>query len=167
MNESYSAKSKSVNAHPAERISANGVGAINGEVFEKSLLIRESYLDSFGHVNNAAYLIFLEEARWDIVHHRGFSLKDVQDKQMGPTILDVRLQYRREIRLRETVVIRTQLIGKKGKIMFLRQMVFKESGEVACIADFSVGLFDLKQRKLIEPTPEFKYAIGMREESST
>jgi acyl-CoA thioester hydrolase len=33
--------------------------------------------------------------------------------------------------------------------------------EVCCTAEFTIGFFDLKARKLILPTPEWLKAIGM------
>lgn len=35
-----------------------------GPIHEYPVVIREHHLDTFGHVNNAAYLDILEEARW-------------------------------------------------------------------------------------------------------
>ncbi|MEO8182105.1 MAG: hypothetical protein ABI895_24990 [Deltaproteobacteria bacterium] len=37
-------------------------------------------------------------------------------------------------------------------------------GEVACDAEFVVGLFDTERRKLIEPTPEWLSSLGLRPE---
>ena len=34
--------------------------------------------------------------------------------------------------------------------------------EVCCTADFVIGLFDLKQRKLVLPTDDWLYAVGMK-----
>lgn len=128
---------------------------------EYEILIKESHLDTFGHVNNATYLMLFEEARWDIVHSRGYGLKKVQESKIGPTILEVNLQFRREVTVRERVKIRTSVLEQKGKITKLTQIMFNEKGEEACVAVFTIGLFDLNQRKLIEPTPEWKYAIGL------
>jgi acyl-CoA thioester hydrolase len=46
--------------------------------------------------------------------------------------------------------------------MGLRQVMINEKGEEAAIADFVIGLFDLNARKLIEPTPEWKHALGLK-----
>lgn len=132
-----------------------------GEIREKQVVIPETMLDMFGHVNNAAYLSLFEQARWDIVAPLGFSVSDIQKNLLGPTILEVKLQFRREVRAREAITIRSYVTNHQGKITHLRQVMVKANGEEACIADFVVALFDLKQRKLIEPTPEWKTALGM------
>lgn len=56
------------------------------------VVIRESHLDTFGHVNNATYLTLFEEARWDIVRSRGFGLDDIKRTGLGPTLLEVNVK---------------------------------------------------------------------------
>ena len=131
------------------------------QVFEYELTIREGHLDSFGHVNNAVYLQLFEEARWQIVTEGGYGLERVRETQIGPTILDIHLQFRREIRNRERIVIRTFVAAASSKTMTLRQAMVNAKGEEACIADFVIGLFDLKARRLIEPTDDWKRAVGV------
>jgi YbgC/YbaW family acyl-CoA thioester hydrolase len=132
-----------------------------GEVREAQFLIPETMLDMFGHVNNAAYLTIFEQARWNVVAPLGFGVADIQKNLLGPTLLEVNLQFRRELRARETITIRTFVTNHSGKVTTLRQILVKANGEEACIADFKVALFDLRARKLVEPTPEWKAALGM------
>lgn len=130
-------------------------------VHEYPVTIRENHLDTFGHVNNAAYLALFEEARWEIVTTRGFGIQTIQELKIGPTILEIRLQFRKEIRLREKILIRTWVESEKSKVATLRQVMINPQGEEACVADFVIGLFDLKARRLIEPTPEWRHALGL------
>jgi acyl-CoA thioester hydrolase len=132
-------------------------------VLEYQVLIREFHLDTFGHVNNAAYLALLEEARWDVVTRRGYGLAEVQRRQQGPVILEVQLKFLKELRLRETIKITTQVDDYHGKIGKFTQKMVKADGTVAAEAVFTFGLFDLKARRLVEPTPEWLRAIGVSE----
>lgn len=125
------------------------------------LLIRESHLDTFGHVNNATYLALYEEARWDLTNGNGFGLKDIQKLKTGPVILEVTLKFQSELRLREKIKITTELLDYKGKVGHLRQRMIKEDGTPASEAVFTFGLFDLVARKLIEPNEAWKKAIGL------
>lgn len=133
---------------------------------EKTIVISEVHLDSFGHMNNARYLEVFEQARWDLITSRGFGMDVIRRKQMGPTILGVELKFLRELAPRETVVIRTELASYERKVGKLRQTMVKANGEVACESVFTFGLFDLTQRKLIEPTPEWAHAVGFVPENS-
>lgn len=126
-----------------------------------SLLIRETHIDTFGHVNNATYLTLYEEARWDLITRNGWGLQEIQSSGQGPVILEVNLKYIKELQLRETIRITTEMIDYNGKIGRLKQQILKADGSVASEAVFVFALFDLNQRKLIEPTQEWKRAIGM------
>jgi YbgC/YbaW family acyl-CoA thioester hydrolase len=132
-----------------------------GVVMEYEIMIRESHLDTFGHVNNAAYLQILEEARWDFITARGYGLKEVFESKQGPTILEVTLRFQRELKNREKIKIRSWSTGQSGKVSTLRQVMINSKNEEACIADFKFALFDLNLRKIIAPTDAWKKAIGL------
>lgn len=132
-----------------------------GKVYEYELMIQTTHLDTFGHVNNARYLELFEEARWDIIESGGYGLEKIQQTQIGPVLLEVKLQFKRELRNREKITIRTWATSNSGKIQTLRQVMINSNGEEACVADFVLGLFDLKARKLIVPTPEWNKALGL------
>lgn len=129
--------------------------------FEYELTILESHLDTFGHVNNATYLSLFEQARWEAITQRGYGLSEVINRRVGPTLLEVTLKFQREIKLRERIKIKTEVVSHKGKITILRQTMLNQRGEDACVADFVIGLFDLTTRRLVEPTPEWAYALGL------
>lgn len=125
------------------------------------LMIRESHIDTFGHVNNASYLQMMEEARWQMITEGGYGLDKVRETQQGPVILEVNLKFLHELQLREKINIQTELIEYRGKIGKLRQTVVKENNQLAADATFVFGLFDLKIRKLIDPTAAWKLAVGL------
>lgn len=130
-------------------------------VTEYKIEIKESNVDSYGHLNNAAYLMLFEEARWEAITPRGYGFSEIHNLKQGPVILEVNLKFMKEIRLREEIRIVTKVIGYKGKIGQMRQQMVKKDGTIASEALFTFGLFDMKLRKLIEPTPEWKLALDL------
>jgi acyl-CoA thioester hydrolase len=130
-------------------------------VHDKTITISESHLDSFGHLNNARYLELFEQARWDLITERGFGIEVIRRTGTGPTILEVTVKFLRELAPRETVVIRTELVSYERKVGKIRQQMLKGDGTVACEAIFTFGLFDVERRKLIDPTPEWAFAVGL------
>lgn len=122
--------------------------------------IKETYLDMFGHMNNAVYLTLFEEARWDLINKNGYGLPEIMASGIGPTLLEVNIVYLKELRLREEIMIETQLLSYTGKISKIKQEMLR-AGEVCCKAEFTVALFNLKERKLVLPTPEWLKAIGV------
>ena len=130
--------------------------------FDYPLTILEGHLDTFGHVNNAVYLELLEEARWDLITRRGFGLETIKQTGMGPTLLEVNLRFMRELRLRQKIVIHSQMISYEGKVSVLRQWITNEAGDICADASLKIALFDVRQRKLIAPTPEWLNAVGIK-----
>jgi len=131
-------------------------------VFEYQLQIKEFHLDSFGHVNNAVYVQLFEEARWDFINRNGFGLDYIQKHQKGPVILDLSVRFKKELKNREYIRIVSrpkEIINPK--IMTLEQIIYGEDNRVSSEALFTVGFFDLKERKLINATPEWLKAIGL------
>lgn len=132
----------------------------NPHIYE--LLIRESHLDTFGHVNNAQYLQILEEARWDLITANGYGLERILVTHLGPVILDVTLKFKRELRLREKIRVETRCTAYRKKIGTIEQKIFNSTNECAAEATFTFGLFDTVGRKLVDATPEWLQAIGMK-----
>src|SRR4051812_10195508 len=130
-------------------------------VHEKTILISEAHLDSFGHLNNARYLELYEQARWDLITERGFGIDTIRRTRTGPTILEVTVKYLRELEARETIVIRSELLSYERKVGKLRQQMVKADGVVASEAVFTIGLFDVERRRLIEPSPAWAHAVGL------
>lgn len=128
-------------------------------VFSYSVKILETYLDVFGHMNNTMYLTLLEEARWDYITKNGYGLKEIHKTGLGPVILEIKLCFLKELLLRDEVVIETSVISYDRKIGRLMQKMLR-NGEVCSTAEIKIGLFSLKERKLVTPTPEWLKAIG-------
>lgn len=124
-----------------------------------SITILEKHLDTFGHVNNATYLEMLEEARWDWITRNGYGVEQVQTIGLGPVVLDIHITFKRELRLRKEVFIESKLESYRGKIAKIVQKIVDKDDTVCCQAEFTFGLFDLKQRKLVMPTSEWLAAL--------
>ncbi len=128
--------------------------------FHYTFTVLETHLDTFGHMNHATYLQIFEQARWEFITERGYGLDQIIKSQIGPTILEAQIRYKRELRLREKVNIHSICPEYKGKIGKVYQKMIKENGEEAANLEVTVGLFDMKSRRLIPATKEWLYALG-------
>jgi acyl-CoA thioester hydrolase len=128
--------------------------------------ILERHLDTFGHVNNATYLELFEEARWDWITKNGYGIERVQAERRGPTILEINIAFKRELRNRQWVDIVSWMEGYPSRVGTAVQQMLDDGGNVCCEARFVIGLFDLDERKLILPTPAWRVAVGLPEASA-
>ncbi len=126
-----------------------------------SLEIVERHLDTFGHVNNAVYLEILEEARWEWITRNGYGMKEIREFEQGPTILECSLKFMKELKLRERIEIESDIASLRGKTFDVVQHIRRPDGDVACEAHFKMGLFDLRARRLIAPTPRWLAGLGL------
>lgn len=132
-------------------------------IFTYEALIQEIDLDSFGHMNNAAYLRLFEQARWQFISERGYGIEKIQSSGTGPVILDVFLKFIKELKPRERVVVKSQTASFHGKVGKIRQWIEKADGSVATEAEFTIGFWDISLRKLIPATPDWLGCIGLAE----
>ena len=112
-------------------------------------------------MNHATYLQVFEEARWEIIDNHGFDVKTIQTKRIGPTILKVEIDYKRELLNRQWIKIVTRPTPMKKKIGFIYQQMTNEKDEVCSDIKITYGLFDLNKRKLIEPPLEWLDALNL------
>lgn len=131
------------------------------EKFIWQFTVLETHLDTFGHMNHATYLQLFEQARWEFVTARGYGLEYVIKEQVGPTILELDIKYRRELRLRELVTVESETLDYNGKVGHVRQRMLNQKGEECAVINLTIALFDLKNRKLVRATPEWLRAIGI------
>jgi YbgC/YbaW family acyl-CoA thioester hydrolase len=129
--------------------------------FTYPVTILETHLDIFGHVNNAVYLELYEEARWDFITKNGYGIKEIQERQEGPIILEVQCRFLKELKARDKITIETQVTELKRAASVLSQKMINEKGEVCSEAQFKFGLFDMKRRRLIAPSDLWLHAIGV------
>lgn len=138
---------------------------MSNPVYEYNKQILEQHLDTFGHVNNAVYLQLYEEARWDFITKNGLGLKEILESQIGPVLLDCQLTFKAELSNREKIKIVSQARSEMRNkyVMILDQKMVKENGKIASTLTLSVGMMDLKARKLMAPTHEWLKALGIEE----
>ena len=131
------------------------------KIFTYTTLIREHHLDGFGHVNNATYLQLFEEARWEVITQGGYSWGDVQKERRGPVILELSVQFMKELRVRENIRIETRCTSYERVVAELEQKIWNEANELCTVGRFKFALFDLEKRKLLKPTERWLKALGL------
>jgi acyl-CoA thioester hydrolase len=134
---------------------------LNLKIYKYSMLIKEQHLDTFRHVNNATYLTLLEEARWEFLTKNGLDLNNIHNTGIGPVVLECRIQFLKELRLREAIVIESKIVSFEKKVGMMHQDILNQEGDLSSHAELTFGVFDMKARKLILPPPEWLDLFGI------
>lgn len=121
--------------------------------------VRFCDLDAMGHVNNAAYLSYLEEAR--LAYYNHVLNIDTNRLEFNAVVARIEIDYIEQIRLGDHVEVytRTGKIGNKSSdVEHLIVIVHDRDRRIAARALTKLVSFDYKSNKTI-PVPERNRSI--------
>ncbi|MFO7753227.1 MAG: acyl-CoA thioesterase [Desulfobacteraceae bacterium] len=115
---------------------------------EPEIKIRGYHTDLYQHVNNARYLEFLEEARWQLVD-------DYLDLDYFFTqgyfffVVNINISYKGQAKVNDVVAIKTGLVKTGNKSAVFRQYVFNKTTNTMCAeADITFVIADMTGKAL-------------------
>ena len=113
------------------------------------ITVRGYHLDLYRHVNNARYLEFLEEARWQ-TYDKPFERAGLISKGLAFVIVNINIDYKRPAGLGDVlnIVNTIQRIGTKS--VTIRQHMFLKGTDTTVVdAAVTVVLMDVKTGKAV------------------
>lgn len=119
-----------------------------------SIKVRFCDLDAMGHVNNTAYLSYLEEAR--LAYYNQVLNIDTNKLEFNAVVARIEIDYLEQIRLGDNVEVytRTGKIGNKSSdVEHLIVIVDNQDRKIAARAITKLVSFDYKTNRTI-PVPE-------------
>ena len=78
----------------------------SSEILTSTIHVASYELDSFGHVNNATFLNYLEKARGDFLQARGLSFHDFFKWNRFPVVIRVRADYKFPARAEDSLLVK-------------------------------------------------------------
>ncbi|OAT19290.1 4-hydroxybenzoyl-CoA thioesterase family protein [Buttiauxella gaviniae ATCC 51604] len=116
---------------------------------QTQIKVRGYHLDFYQHVNNARYLEFLEEARWEgLENTAGFQW--MTEHNIAFIVVNININYRRPAVLGDLLRIESSLQQLNGKSGVLSQVVKLEpEGEVVADVLLTFVCIDLKTQKSV------------------
>jgi acyl-CoA thioester hydrolase len=92
--------------------------------------VRGYELDSFGHVNNAVYMNYNEQARWNILKESGY-LDDFLKSGMFLVVVETNIRYMRELKMFDMIEVTTTLKHESPYLIFYQEIFNKTTKEKA------------------------------------
>lgn len=83
-------------------------------------------LDSYGHVNNAVFLNYAEQARWDLFNKLGL-LNRLKADGKKIVIVENNYQYRRQVKLFDEIRVETQMEKSSNFLLFRHVLINKKT----------------------------------------
>lgn len=121
-----------------------------------TIKVRGYHLDVYQHVNNARYLEFLEEARWDWLEKlEAFSW--MTENQLAFVVVNININYRRPAVLGDVLAIHSSLEQLNGKSGVIAQTVtLAPNGEIVADAKLTFVCIDLRTQRAQSVEGELK-----------
>lgn len=109
--------------------------------------VRGYHVDVFGHVNNARYLEFLEEARWAAVEE-SMDVRNIMQNGYTFNVVNININYRRPAVPNDVLIIETVLAEISSRSAVIRQTLkLKGTNNIIADADVTFVMYDIRQKK--------------------
>ncbi|OQX73426.1 MAG: hypothetical protein B6D61_12575 [Bacteroidetes bacterium 4484_249] len=113
----------------------------NQRTYFYNLEARGYELDSYNHVNNAVYLNYMEQARWDFFRQINL-LSFLNESQKKLVVVGIDIRYKKEIKLFDKLVIETRIETQLPYLVFHHRIVNSETKMLAARAKVKTLFLD-------------------------
>lgn len=116
---------------------------------QTTIKVRGYHLDVYQHVNNARYLEFLEEARWEWLEEAE-AFHWLLEQKLAFVVVNININYRRPAVLGDVLVIDSEITQLNGKSGIIAQRVLL-AGQETVVADAALTFvcIDLRTQKAV------------------
>ncbi len=94
-------------------------------IYETKLSVRTYECDSYGHVNNANYLNYLEFARWDFLKQIGFDYEAMIDAGYGVYVARIEIDYKKSAYADDELVICSEAVKRGAVSGIIHQQILR------------------------------------------
>jgi acyl-CoA thioester hydrolase len=119
--------------------------------------VRYGDLDPQGHVNNAKYLTYFEQARVHYLIQLGLFSRDQSFMEIGVVIADIHIAYHAPTHYQDNIKVGVKTVKLGGKSIVLEQCVMDAyTGKIMATGKVVMVTFDYKEMKSIPVPVEWK-----------
>ncbi|CAO1663666.1 Thioesterase III [Halomonas sp. NYA30] len=111
------------------------------------LRVRGFHLDGYGHVNNARYLEFMEEGRWDFFDQHPAMIKELHQAKRAFVVVNLNIDYLAAASHGDDLEIITGIIDVGERSGICHHRIVRKDGSVIAQADLTFVLLDMKANK--------------------
>ena len=131
--------------------------------FEVNIPVRFSDIDSLGHVNNAVYLSYFEEAR--VGYFTGvIGIPNDDPRNFGIILLEIKCSYRSPAFLGENLRVFARITWMKNKSMEMQYLVVeRDEGRIVAEGSSILVAYDYERNTSTEIREQTRSRIAMYE----
>lgn len=123
--------------------------------------VRGYHLDLYGHVNNARYLEFLEEARWAMIEEK-IDLGELKERGIGMVVVNINIDYLSPANLGDILHVSSRISRIGSKSAAVEQLIRKRgSRKLIASAQVTFVVVNIRTRKVIPIDENLRNLLGM------
>jgi YbgC/YbaW family acyl-CoA thioester hydrolase len=127
--------------------------------------VRSYELDSFGHVNHAVFLNYLEYGRFEALRQGGFPYEELVARGWGVYVVRIEVDYLREARLGDRLLIRTWGASSRRTSVILAQEIRRAAAPSETLARARItAVWVGPDRRPMRVPDEVRVALGIAAE---
>ncbi len=116
---------------------------------ETLIKVRGYHLDLYGHVNNARYLEFLEEARWAMIESE-IDLGELKNRGIGMVVVNINIDYKSPAGLGDILHVSSRISRIGSKSATVEQLITQKTTEhLVAAAQVNFVVIDIQTQKVI------------------
>lgn len=96
-------------------------------IYETRLTVRGYEMDSYGHVNNAVYLNYIEHCRWEVLQDLGIIVL-FNRLRLLLVVTETHIRYAREAKVFDKILIRTRIVREGPYVVFKHRLINETTG---------------------------------------
>lgn len=115
---------------------------------DSEIIVRGYHTDAYQHVNNARYLEFLEEGRWQLLENHD-ALDYFISSRLFFFVVNINISYKSQARVNDVLRVQSGLWKTGNKSAVIKQKVFnKKTGAICVDADITFVIADEKGKPI-------------------
>ena len=124
-----------------------------------TIRVRYAECDRMGFVHHSIYALYFEEARTEILRHRGITYKDMEDDGLIMPVRSMNIQFKKAAKYDDLLRVSVAVVGEVNVRMDFHYTIRNQNDELLCTADMEMFFVN---KETMRPTrlPE-KYKIHM------
>ena len=124
--------------------------------------VQDSWLDAYGHLNEAYYLVPFSNTTWIMQDHFGIGVDYFEKTGCAIYTVETHLRYLNDVRAPAVVDIETLMLGSDAKkIWFAHQMLV--DGNLCATAEFMTLHFNTQEGRTMEMPAEIQAGLKTAE----
>ncbi len=128
---------------------------------ETVIKVRGYHLDLYGHVNNARYLEFLEEARWAMIEEK-IDLGELKKRGIGMVVVNINIDYKLPAGLGDSLSIASRIYHIGTKSATVEQIITQDgTGLMIASAKVTFVVIDIQTQKVISIDKSLRHLLEL------